>query len=94
MQIAHPWVAQGVADHSASLDDPLGRFHRTFSAMFSFVFGTLDQAFDAARSLHRRHEAIQGHLRDRAGPFAAGSAYRANQLPALRWVRNASRKGG
>jgi uncharacterized protein (DUF2236 family) len=86
MQTAHPWVAQGVADHSVSLDDPLGRFHRTFSAMFSFVFGTVEQALEAARRLHRRHETIQGRLREAAGPFAAGSAYQANHLPALRWV--------
>jgi|SRR5688572_1138373 uncharacterized protein (DUF2236 family) len=86
MQTAHPWVAQGVADHSVSLDDPFGRFHRTFSAMFSFVFGTVDQALEAARRLHRRHETIQGRLREAAGPFAAGSAYHANHLPALRWV--------
>ncbi len=86
MQLAHPWVAQGVVDHSVSLDDPLGRFHRTFTAMFSFVFGTVDQALDAARRLHRRHGAIEGILREGAGPFAAGSPYRANHLPALRWV--------
>jgi uncharacterized protein (DUF2236 family) len=86
MQLAHPWVAQGVADHSFSLDDPIGRFHRTFSAMFNFVFGTVDQALDAARRLHRRHEAIRGVLQHPAGPFAAGSPYAANHLPALRWV--------
>jgi uncharacterized protein (DUF2236 family) len=86
MQLAHPWVAQGVADHSISLDDPIGRFHRTFSAMFNFVFGTVDQAFAAARRLHRRHESIQGVLQHAAGPFSAGSPYAANHLPALRWV--------
>ena len=86
MQIAHPWVARGVIDHSTSLDDPLGRFHRTFSAMFSFVFGTVDQALDAARRLHRRHERIAGVLAETAGPFPAGSRYCANHLPALRWV--------
>lgn len=86
MQTAHPWVAQGVMDHSVSLDDPFGRFHRTFSAMFSFVFGTVEQAFEAARRLYRRHETIQGRLREAAGPFAAGSVYQANHLPALRWV--------
>jgi uncharacterized protein (DUF2236 family) len=75
MQIAHPWVAHGVIDHSTSLDDPLGRFHRTFSAMFSFVFGTVDQAADAARRLHRRHERITGVLAEDAGPFPAGSPY-------------------
>jgi uncharacterized protein (DUF2236 family) len=86
MQLAHPWVAQGVADHSISLDDPIGRFHRTFSAMFNFVFGTVDQALDAARRLHRRHQGIHGVLQHAGGPFAAGSLYTANHLPALRWV--------
>jgi uncharacterized protein (DUF2236 family) len=86
MQVAHPWVAQAVVDHSISLEDPLGRFHRTFSAMFSFVFGSVEQALDAARRLHRRHEAIGGLMREEAGPFPAGSPYRANHLPALRWV--------
>jgi len=86
MQLAHPWVAQAVADHSISLDDPIGRFHRTFSAMFNFVFGTVDQALDAARRLHRRHQGIRGALSYADGPFAAGSPYTANHLPALRWV--------
>ncbi len=86
MQLAHPWVAKAVADHSSSLDDPVGRFHRTFSAMFTFVFGTVDQALDAARRLHRRHEAIRGALGEAAGPFPAGSPYWANQQRALRWV--------
>ncbi len=86
MQLAHPWVAQAVADHSVSLDDPVGRFHRTFSAMFTFVFGTVDQALECARRLHRRHEAIRGVLGEAAGSFAAGSPYWANHLPALRWV--------
>lgn len=86
MQLAHPWVAQGVADHSLSLDDPIGRFHRTFLAMFNFVFGTVDQALDAARRLHRRHDTIRGVLQHAAGPFEAGSPYAANHLPALRWV--------
>ncbi len=30
MQLAHPWVATAVAQHSAGLADPIGRFHRTF----------------------------------------------------------------
>ena len=86
MQLAHPWVAKAVADHSVSLDDPVGRFHRTFSAMFTFVFGTVDQALDAARRLHRRHEAIRGALGETAGPFPAASPYWANHRTALCWV--------
>src|SRR5439155_18948821 len=61
-------------------------FHRTFSIMFSIVFGTLDQAFGAARRLHRRHALIAGTLSEDAGPFSRGSAYFANDLSTLRWV--------
>jgi len=86
LQLAHPWVASAVAAHSSSLLDPVGRFHRTFGIMFSVVFGTLDQALDAARRLHQRHAAIVGTLPNSAGLFPAGSPYYANDLGALRWV--------
>ncbi len=86
LQLAHPWVAAAIAQHSRSLADPIGRFHRTFSIVFTMVFGTTDQAFAAARRLHLRHTAISGTLGEDAGAFAAGSAYCANDVAALRWV--------
>ena len=86
LQLAHPWVAAAIADQSRVFDDPLGRFHRTFKVMFTMVFGTLDQALAAARALYRRHAAVVGVLPEAAGPFAAGSSYRANDVAALRWV--------
>jgi uncharacterized protein (DUF2236 family) len=86
LQLAHPWIAQAIADHSQTMMDPLGRFHRTFSIMFSIIFGTVDQALAAARKLHERHTQISGTMRDRSGPFAKGSSYLANELNALRWV--------
>jgi uncharacterized protein (DUF2236 family) len=86
LQLAHPWVAAAVAEHSRTFADPIGRFHRTFEIVFTMVFGTLEQAFTAARSLHRRHMAICGRLPGGAGPFTAGSSYRANDIEALTWV--------
>jgi uncharacterized protein (DUF2236 family) len=86
LQLAHPWIAAAVAHHSDAFADPLGRFQRTFSAVFMMVFGTLDQSLDAARRLHHRHAAIRGTLPAQAGPFAAAEPYYANALPALRWV--------
>ena len=86
LQLAHPYVAAGIADHSRTLADPIGRFHRTFNITFTLVFGTLDQALRAARHLHQRHSAIQGVLPTTVGPFVAGTAYRANDVAALRWV--------
>ncbi|MGY3617613.1 oxygenase MpaB family protein [Bradyrhizobium sp. USDA 10063] len=86
LQLAHPWVAAAVAEHSRTFADPIGRFHRTFDVMFTMVFGSLDTALAAARHLHRRHATIVGRLPEAVGPFESGSPYRANEIAALRWV--------
>jgi uncharacterized protein (DUF2236 family) len=86
LQLAHPFVAAGVAEHSRTLSDPIGRFHRTFAVMYALVFGNLDQALEAARRLHRRHAAVTGALPEAAGPYPAGTAYLANEAQALLWV--------
>src|SRR3982074_1571220 len=72
LQLAHPWVAAAIAEHSRPFAAPIGRFHRTFNTTFTMVFGTLDQALAAARRLHRRHAAVKGILPWAAGRFAAG----------------------
>jgi uncharacterized protein (DUF2236 family) len=86
LQLAHPWVAAGISQHSRTLADPILRFHQTFDTVFTMVFGTLDAALTKARRLHRRHAAVTGILPQAAGGFAAGSVYRANEVAALRWV--------
>ena len=86
LQFAHPWIAAAIAEHSTTLADPIGRFHRTFNVMFTMVFGTTEQALAAARRLHSRHGRVSGTLAEKAGPFAAGSRYEANDVTALRWV--------
>jgi uncharacterized protein (DUF2236 family) len=86
LQLAHPWIAAAIEQHSDTFANPIGRFHRTFSTVFTMVFGTLAQSLDAARRLHRRHASIQGTLQSAAGPFPAGSSYYANEVSALRWV--------
>lgn len=86
LQLAHPWVATAVAEHSRTFADPIGRFHRTFGVMFTMVFGSLDSAIAAARHLHHRHTTIVGRLTEAIGPFENGSPYCANEAAALRWV--------
>jgi uncharacterized protein (DUF2236 family) len=86
LQLAHPWVAAAIVEHSRTLADPIGRFHRTFKTVFTMVFGTTDQALAAARGLHDRHAQINGNLTELVGAFAAGSPYRANDPAALCWV--------
>ena len=86
LQLAHPWVAAAIAEHSTTLGDPIGRFHRTFRVMFTMVFGSLEQALGASRRLQRRHSSIRGKLPEAVGRFAEGSPYEANEIAALRWV--------
>lgn len=86
LQLAHPWVAAAIAEHSRAAADPIGRFHRTFGVVYQMVFGSLGQALAAARRLHLRHETVTGTMPEAAGPFARGSPYRANDVAALRWV--------
>jgi uncharacterized protein (DUF2236 family) len=86
LQLAHPWVAAAIAQHSQTLADPVGRFRRTFMPLFAMSFGTRDEAVSAARRLHRRHAEISGRLTENVGAFTAGSCYRANDVAALRWV--------
>lgn len=86
LQLAHPWVAAAIAEHSSTFADPIGRFHRTFDIVFAMVFGSLDRALLASRQLHRRHGMIAGQMPETVGPFAAGSGYCANDVPSLRWV--------
>jgi len=86
LQLAHPWVAAAIAQHSRTLDDPIGRFHHTFRVIFTMVFGPVDSAFAAARQLHRLHQTIAGALPAATGCFEQGSRYEANEISALRWV--------
>ncbi|HUI85098.1 MAG TPA: oxygenase MpaB family protein [Candidatus Binatia bacterium] len=86
LQLAHPWVAAAIAEHSRTFSDPVSRFHQTFRVMFTMSFGSVEQALAAARRLHRLHESIRGSLPETVGRFARGSPYRANEADALLWV--------
>lgn len=86
LQLAHPWVANAVCQHSRFMEDPLGRFHRTFSTVFKLTFGDLDTALTTARRLHNMHNGIQGRIACPAGRFKAGTPYQANEAHALFWV--------
>src|SRR5580700_3407648 len=44
LQLAHPWVAASLAQHSNLLHDPIGRFHSTFRVIYTMLFGSRAQA--------------------------------------------------
>jgi uncharacterized protein (DUF2236 family) len=86
LQLAHPWVAAAIRTHSAVAGDALGRFRRTFEAVLDMLFGDWEAAEAAALRVHAVHRTIHGAMPEAAGAFAAGSPYRALDVPALRWV--------
>lgn len=86
LQVAHPWVTQGVDHHSRTREDPIGRGRRTFTYVLSMTLGSLELAMAAAHAVHRRHTGIRGQMDYEAGTFAHGSEYRANEVNALVWV--------
>lgn len=86
LQLAHPWVAMALADHSVLMSRPIARFHSTFRIVFTMVFGSLSQALAAARHLYATHARIRGEIREEVAAYPRGSHYEANEIGALRWV--------
>lgn len=86
LQLAHPWVANAIDQHSATRDDPLGRFRRTFINVFTMIYGSTDQVMRVANNVHHIHARIQGALPEASGAFGQGSHYEANEVGAMLWV--------
>ena len=86
LEIAHPLVAVGVAEHSNFRADPLGRLQRTLDAMGAIAFGGRSHAVAAARSVERAHCAVQGVLDEGAGPFPTGAPYSGRDSDLMGWV--------
>jgi uncharacterized protein (DUF2236 family) len=85
MQLAHPKVAAGVAQHSNFRDDPLGRLYRTMSAMWSIVFDQGEPARAALERISHVHERVHGTVPP-GEPAHGGMAYDAFEQELLLWV--------
>ena len=89
LQLAHPLVAAGVADHSTFRGGLLSaavRLHHTVAAMRRLTFGTTDEARTTLDHILAIHKRVNGHLRDGIGPFPAGSRYSAEDPALVTWV--------
>jgi uncharacterized protein (DUF2236 family) len=86
LQLAHPWVATALQQHSTLMHRPIARFHSTFRIVFTMIFGSLRQATGAARHLYELHTHIQGNMQEDVARWPRGSHYQANEISALRWV--------
>jgi uncharacterized protein (DUF2236 family) len=85
MQLAHPKIAAGVAEHSNFRDDPLGRLHRTMSAMWSIVFDEAALAGEALERINNIHAKVHGTV-PAGEPSYGGMAYDAFDQALLLWV--------
>lgn len=86
LEVAHPLVAAGVAEHSKFRSDPFGRLRRTLDAMHAIGFGDRAAALAAARSVDRAHARIRGRLAEDAGAYRAGTPYHGRDAALVRWV--------
>lgn len=89
LQLAHPLVAAGVAEHSSFRGGRLSaaaRLHHTVRAMLALTFGddaARTAALDGIREIHRR---VHGRLPAAAGVFPAGTPYSAEDPDLVLWV--------
>ncbi|HEX5000664.1 MAG TPA: oxygenase MpaB family protein [Terriglobia bacterium] len=86
MQISHPLIAAGVADHSQFRNHRLSRLYRTSMAAAAITFGTRAFALSAVRRINGIHTRVHGNLREDVGRFAAGTRYDANDPELKSWV--------
>src|SRR5688500_1347692 len=80
LQLAHPLVAAGVAEHSSFRHGRLTaakRLHQTIRAMLALTFGddrARTRALEGIRGIHRR---VHGQLSTAVGIFPEGAPYSA-----------------
>ena len=86
LEVAHPLVAAGVAEHSSFRTDPLGRLRRTLEAMHAIAFGDRAAALAAARGVERSHARVRGTLAADAGRYPAGTPYHGRDADLVIWV--------
>ena len=70
LQVAHPLVAAGVAQHSNYRKDPWGRLFRTLDRTTAIVFGDQDDAEQASSAVWNLHGKVEGES-DRGVPYQA-----------------------
>jgi uncharacterized protein (DUF2236 family) len=89
LQLAHPLVSQGIADHSAFRTQRHGRLRRlygTIDAMLQLSFGTEAQARAVLARINGIHDRVNGQLAEGTRAFPTGTPYTAHDPALLAWV--------
>jgi uncharacterized protein (DUF2236 family) len=71
MQLAHPAVAAGVAQHSDFRDRPFERLRRTLNASYAVVFGSTPRAERALQRINAIHRTVRGNVPETGEPYDA-----------------------
>ena len=79
LQVAHPLVAAGVAQHSDYRAGPAHRLLGTLQAVLTIAFGDTEQGRAAARAVGHQHARVRGTTAD-------GTPYRASDPELALWV--------
>ncbi len=85
MQLAHPKVAKGVADHSNFQGAFVRRALNTYLAANDLIFGDRETAIRCALKLHAMHARVRGRL-DPGDGNPPGDSYEALDQTLLQWV--------
>jgi uncharacterized protein (DUF2236 family) len=86
LQVAHPLVAAGVAEHSGYGDDLWRRLVRTLRALYLITYGSKAEADRAGAGVQAVHAHVHGRLGTRLGVFPAGTPYSASDPELMLWV--------
>jgi uncharacterized protein (DUF2236 family) len=89
LQMAHPLIAAGVAEHSHFRAGPLvavQRLRETVRAMLALTFGDPLEHGLAIAGIRAIHTRVKGQLIENVGPYAAGTPYSAEDPDLLLWV--------
>jgi uncharacterized protein (DUF2236 family) len=87
LQIAHPHVAEGVAQHSDFEADPWRRLRGTLRTTLDLVFGDGPAAERAVARLNGIHARVKGEAADPLAREVAGPTYQALDPELLLWVQ-------
>jgi uncharacterized protein (DUF2236 family) len=86
MMAAHPVVFEGFLMSTGSLGSPYERLRRTGEVMDTIAWGAKADADRMTRRVRAMHRRVRGTLERPAGPFPAGTPYRADDPEHLLWI--------
>src|SRR5512143_1640477 len=86
MMAAHPVAFEGFFMATGALDDPYDRLRRTAVVLDAIAWGDAGDAARRTRRVRAMHGRARGVLPKRAGRFAAGTPWAADDPELLLWI--------